>query len=190
MNPKSNKMKSLISYILVCAGFLLLATPCVSQPLQPSQHAVTIPTGGNTFITSRDDTSTERIRNGIERWTNPSTIYSTFFRISTSGKISLFMKCNVSANSEIKATCGNSAFHVKLSEGVDQVIFIGTVAKADTGYVRVDLQGIRREGDEFAQVAALLVDGDVSSFVGSDFSFYFGRRGPSVHLSYPFPEKP
>ena len=173
--------------ILVCTGF-----PCAAQQSQPSQQAIAIPTGGNTFITSRDGASTERIRNGIERWTNPSTVYSTFFRISRPGKMSLFMKYSVSNDSEIKATCGNSVFHVTLPKGTDQTAYIGMVAQADTGYVRVDLQGVKREGDEFAQVAALLVDGEPTagamSFVGNDFSFYFGRRGPSVHLNYPFPE--
>ena len=185
-------MKSLGFFILIFMTLLFQASLCVSQQLQPSQHAVSIPTGGNSFITLRDGSSTERIRNRIERWTNPSTVYSTFFRISKPGTMSLFLKCSNSSASEILATCGMSTFNVILPDGADQIIFIGSVAQADTGYVRVDLQGVKRDGEEFAQVDALLVDGEVTngamSYVDSDFSFHFGRRGPSVHLSYPFPE--
>jgi hypothetical protein len=103
----------------------------------------------------------------------------------------LFLKYNATSESEIKVTCGKSEFAVKLPEGSDQIAFIGMVAQADIGYVRVDFQGVKRSGEEFAQAVALLVDGEVTSgtmnYVG-DFSFYWGRRGPSVHLNYPFPE--
>lgn len=181
-------------FLTVC--FLLLpAYPCISQQAhQPSQQAVSIPFGGNAYFTSRDGGSTERLnRNGtgVERWTNPATIFSTFFRITETGKMSLFLKYNASSESEVKLTCGASTFHVKLPAGTDQTVFAGTAAQADTGYVRVDLQGVRRSGEEFAQATALIVDGEPAAgtmnFV-DDFSFYWGRRGPSVHLNYPFPE--
>jgi hypothetical protein len=185
-------MKSLIFQIIQGIALLLLIYSCVSQPPQLSQRVVAVPLGGNTYITSKNDASTGKIgKNGIEKWTNPSTVYSTFFRISKPGKMSLFLKYNVPNDSEIKVTCGKSDFKVKLTKGEDQVTFIGYVTQADTGYVRVNLQGVKRTGEEFAQALALLVDGEVTAgtmnYVG-DFSFYWGRRGPSVHLNYLFPE--
>ncbi len=171
---------------------LLPAYSCVSQPPLPSQQAVVVPMGGNTYITSKDDASTGKIgKDGIENWTSPSTVYSSFFRITKPGKMLLFLKYNLSGNSEIKVTSGKSDMKVNLPEGDDQVKFIGSFVQTDTGYVRVDFQGVKRTGEEFARVAALLVDGEVTAgtmnYVG-DFSFYWGRRGPSVHLNYPFPE--
>ena len=179
--------------IFLCTCLLTWSLSCVSQQINPSQQAVSIPVGGNTFITSRDVVSRERIRNNdIEGWTNPAMVYSIFFRVSKPGNMSLFIKYSASADSEIKAACGNSMFDVKLEKGKDRIAFIGAIAQADTGYLRVDLQGVKRSGREFAQVSALIVDGEVTSgamsFVDNDFSFYFGRRGPSVHLNYPFPE--
>ena len=185
-------MKYLTFSIFLGISLFICSFVCFSQQPQPSLQAVSVPAGGNTFITSRDGVSRERIRNGIEQWTNPSTVYSIFFRISNTGKMSLFLKYNATSDSEIKVTCGKSEFNATLLKGTEQVAFIGEIMQADTGYVRVDLQGVKRYGDEFAQVAALLVDGEVTagamSFVYSDFSFYFGRRGPSVHLNYQFPE--
>ena len=162
------------------------------QEPQPSQQAVAIPLGGNTYVTSKGDGSTGKIGSGgIERWTSPSTVFSVFFRISKQGKMPLFLKYNASSNSEINVICGKSNYNVMLHEGTNQITFIGLVAQADTGYVRVDLQGVKRSGNEFARVEALLVDGEPitgkMNFV-DDFSFYWGRRGPSVHLNYPFPE--
>lgn len=63
----------------------------------------------------------------------------------------------------------------------------------DAGYVRVDIQGVKRTGIEFAQPAALLVSSKDTlvkfSYVKDNESnrFYWGRRGPSVHLSYTMP---
>jgi hypothetical protein len=106
--------------------------------------------------------------------------------------MSLFLKYNASAESVVQLTCGKSEFKVNLSGGVAQITFAGVVTQADTGYVRVDLQGIERSSEEFAQVEALLVDGEPTAgkmnYVGDLSLFYWGRRGPSVHLNYPFPE--
>ena len=184
--------KSLFFCILAGIGLLMPAHPCFPQAHHPSHQAVIIPLGGNAYITSRGEGANGRIvEGGISRWTNLSTVYSVFFRISQPGHMSLFLKYNASEESEINVTCGKDAFRVKLRKGKEQTVFIGVVMQADTGYVRVDLQGIERSGEEFANAEALIVDGEVTAgtmhYVG-DFSFYWGRRGPSVHISYPFPE--
>ena len=169
------------------------AIPVIPQTLQPSQQAVTVPLGGNTYITTRGEGAIGRISaNGIERWTNPSTIYSVFFRISQPGQMSLFLKYNAPAESEINVTCGKDVFGVKLRKGTNLTEFIGVVAQADTGYVRVDLQGVEHVGEEFGNAVALIVDGEAAAgtvhYVGDISLFYWGRRGPSVHLHYPFPD--
>ncbi len=184
-------MKTLLFRILPGLMITLLVHSCT--PPQPSPQVVTIPLGGNTYITSKDDTSTGKIgKDGIVKWTSPSTVYSAFFRITKPGKMPLFLKYNADSDSEIKVKCSKYEFKVKLLKGEDQVMFIGNVAQADTGYVRVDLQGVKRTGEEFARISALLVDGEPTAgtinYVG-DFSFYWGRRGPSVHLNYPLPKE-
>ena len=177
---------------LVLPFFILLSLLCNAQPPQLSEKAVSIPLGGNTFVTTRDSASNGKIGNaGIERWTNPLTVYSTYFRVSKPGNMLLFLKYDASDHCEIKVSCGKSEFLAQLPQGTNQIVYIGTVEKVDTGYVCVNFQGIKRSGNEFATASALLVDGEVKTgkmnFV-DDFSFYFGRRGPSVHLNYPFPE--
>ena len=173
-------------------GLFLPVHCCYPQNLQPSRQAVTIPLGGNSYITSGAGGANGRItENGIERWTNPSTVYSVFFRISEPGQMLLFLRYNAPAESEINVTCGQHAFKVKTGKGTEQTAFIGVAAQADTGYVRVDLQGVKRSGGEFAHAVALIVDGEVTAgkiHCVDDFSFYWGRRGPSVHLSYPLAE--
>ena len=65
---------------------------------------------------------------------------------------------------------------------------------AAAGYVRVDFQGVERTGDVFAEISELLISSDTDNlkvdFVRDNKGnmFYWGRRGPSVHLSYQVPK--
>ena len=84
-------MKSLIFCILTSISLLISACSCTPNILEPSQQAVTIPLGGNAYITTRGEGENGKItENGILQWTNPSTVYSVFFRISKPGQMSLF----------------------------------------------------------------------------------------------------
>lgn len=70
---------------------------------------------------------------------------------------------------------------------------IGRIGVDAPGYVRVDIQGIRRDGATFGSFDALEVRSeteDVSlAFVRNNQGnmFYWGRRGPSAHLRYDVP---
>lgn len=62
-------------------------------------------------------------------------------------------------------------------------VHIGDFMIREVGYHYVDIKGVKREGDTFADIAAILIKADAPEsikFVKDDF--YFGRRGPSDHL--------
>lgn len=71
--------------------------------------------------------------------------------------------------------------------------FAGEWEIKQSGYVFVDLQGITKAGDSFGQVQSISISGSAVSletvFVKDnvDNYFYWGRRGPSVHLKYTLP---
>ncbi len=70
---------------------------------------------------------------------------------------------------------------------------IGEFDVPQAGYVRVDLRGIDKTGSSFAEIRELLVssetDGLELDYVKTNQGnmYYWGRRGPSVHLSYQVP---
>ena len=70
---------------------------------------------------------------------------------------------------------------------------LGKVKVAEAGYVRVDFKGTERTGATFAEISDLLITSDTDElkvdFVQNNKGsmFYWGRRGPSVHLSYQVP---
>ena len=68
----------------------------------------------------------------------------------------------------------------------------GTVEVKEHQYVRIDFKGISKTGRFFGEISDLIVEGEPAQepliFVREAENFYFGRRGPSVHLSYAVPE--
>ena len=59
----------------------------------------------------------------------------------------------------------------------------------DIGYNFIELEGVDKSGDTYGEVSAVLIGGEVVEeeviYIKNDF--YFGRRGPSVHLQYTTP---
>ena len=68
---------------------------------------------------------------------------------------------------------------------------LGEITISDTGYVAVLLEGIEKKGKTFADITTLTINisPEAVQYVKDDF--YWGRRGPSVHLNFLMPtEKP
>ena len=73
-----------------------------------------------------------------------------------------------------------------------QLVNIGKIYLPANGYMRMDLEGLSRTGNYFADVTHLLLvpesdwftEQTCVKFVANPGDFYFGRRGPSVHLRY------
>lgn len=67
---------------------------------------------------------------------------------------------------------------------------VGVFKLSTPGYHYVELQGMEKSANNFADVNEVLIGGQAANgkltYVKEDF--YWGRRGPSVHLSYNTPE--
>lgn len=165
---------------LCLLAFLL----CSSLFAQPQQLAIGI--SGNGYVTRQQD-GAQITENGIAHWTNPETIVSIYFYLHqpTTADLSLYAK----GHSEIKVSYGQQSFTVNLQSDDYTQIPVGSIDIRQAGYVRIDLQGISKDGDTFGEIKQLIADHvkGKSNYV-KDFSDYWGRRGPSVHLAYTLPE--
>ncbi|RYD31603.1 MAG: DUF3472 domain-containing protein [Verrucomicrobiaceae bacterium] len=131
-------------------------------------------------------------------WKNAGSVYSVFLRVDRPVELDLGLKAAVpQGESRIRATVTGQAFETALKGAENAVFPLGKITVREPGYVRVDLQGISKTGDVFAEVEALTATPagpDAASVVldyvkdGKDNRFYWGRRGPSVHLGYSLPE--
>ena len=152
-----------------------------------------IPLGGNSYIAVGGGAGAVK-DTGFSDWSSKKTVFSTYFRVNQPGDLNLYLEYGADAdNNIIKVSCQGKTFTVKLRQpGInrDTIAYIGTIKNCATGYVQVNFQGKKLEGRVFATPTALWAKGKAAegmSYV-DDFSYYWGRRGPSVHLNYTMPE--
>jgi hypothetical protein len=185
-----------MKYVLLIL-FIEILSGCKNEP--EANNLLSIPLGGNTYITS-GNTEVNELRKrkrraisekGITGWTDSTTVYSIYFRTSSAGNLNLFLRHSGTTESSIIVRSLDKQFEVKLGTDGNGTTYLGTIVVKDTGYIKVDLQGKTKKGEFYAVADYLLVNGKAAEgkmhFV-TDFSFYWGRRGPSVHLNYTLPE--
>ncbi len=156
------------------------------------QLTVSIPTKGNSWLINDIlETSSVITSKGIENWSDPKHIIRTFFYVERPGKLFLGIKANVrSGTSLVQVSFGADSKKINLSNTDQEDIYIGEFAVNTIGYYFVDIQGLQKDANVFAEVNAVLLGyegtGDFAKYVKDDF--YFGRRGPSTHLIFDNPE--
>lgn len=165
---------------LCLLAWLLLGTGAFAQT-----SSLEIGMSGNSYVTRQHDGA--RITDkGLARWTDPKSVVSVYFYLHepTTADLSLLAK----GHSEIKVSYGKKHFKVRLDSDDFTQVPVGRISVDKPGYVRIDLQGLSKEGESFGRVKQLVaanVTGK-SNYV-TNFADYWGRRGPSVHLAYKMP---
>lgn len=167
--------------------------PQITGPTGNSEvKEVSIPLAGNAYQTS--ESSGERVQgNGIEHWSDKESTFSVFFKTMSTGDFEVYARARTgSGESRIKALSGDQVYEVDMDNENYEVVPIGTFSFNKEEYSSIDLKGVDREGSNFAQLTDLVVEvpkGDTLVFVkeNSNNRFYWGRRGPSVHLGYSMP---
>lgn len=180
-----------ISIIYPCyIPLLLLAVCCLSNRPHANAQQMSIPLGGNTFQIS-PKSGEEITDNGIEYWESNNTEYALYFSLHATQAVQLVLPLiEQSGNSTLSISVNGAVKAYKLKAG-DREIDLGETMLQ--GYNVIKLKGIRKSGSDFARIQELLIrhkDPIQVNYVpdNQDNNFYFGRRGPSVHLSYEFPE--
>jgi hypothetical protein len=125
------------------------------------------------------------------QWTSPGVILRTYFWVSKAGTLDIGIKAKVEfGKSELEAVFNNQSRKILLSNTINETLFIGSFEILKPGYYYLDLKGLNKNATEYANVEAITLGGNSTSsgteFVKEDY-FYWGRRGPSVHLSYKAP---
>ncbi len=163
-----------------------LAAGLAALPLHAAE-TWSVPLAGNAYVTSGQD-------GAGPRWDDAETVRSIYFRIDRPAELKLALKATVPhGKSKVRATAAGKAFTADLTGSGD--FPLGAVRVKEAGYVRVDLQGVKKDGTVFADASELVVSSDTRDLTlayvkdNEGNRFYWGRRGPSVHLGYQLPEK-
>lgn len=156
---------------------------------------IKIPLGGNAFITQPVLGGSEEItNNGLGNWTNANTVTSVYFRLGKPGTLTLSIRAKVPSGKSTISVSANGSTYTKTLTGINYKTYpVGTLQITNTGYYKVDLKGISKTGNFFADVSDLMISGTATKsdvvFANDAENFYWSRRGPSVHLGYTAPEK-
>ena len=171
---------------------LLLFNVVYGQVIPDKQR---VPLGGNSFVTVKAGGKEEVKNTGWQNWQNERAVWSTYIKLQKPGTLKIAALLNVpSGESKLKWTLDGKSKTIVVSGTANKEYEIGEWNIKEPGYVKIDAQGTSKTGDLFAVVSELLIEGsavdDQTIFVKNNEGnyFYWGRRGPSVHLSYDLSE--
>lgn len=167
--------------------FCWMVILCLSLTTKAQEKALSIFIGGNAYVTSHPEGAKITDR-GIVNWTDSASVITVFFHVDKAGPLDLAISGKGHACLDIHYN--GKHYPLTLVSDSFVTIPIGTIDLPAPGYQRIDLKGLSKERETFGTVRELIVKNFTGQvhYVGN-FSFYWGRRGPSVHLNYPLPKK-
>jgi len=179
--------------LFLLAFQLLLGTICLAKTKDAAEpETITIPIGGNGWV---NENATAKIKNdGIINWSAASDVITIYFRTEAAGTAEFALKLSVpEGKSKISLTAEGTTLVKEVENLGSAVVKIGNINIKNPGYIKVELKGLSKTGGVFAEVSDLLVSGtDLlkgAAYVKNNEGnyFYWGHRGPSVHLGYKIP---
>ncbi|ODM91585.1 hypothetical protein Ocin01_15097 [Orchesella cincta] len=193
---------------MACDENLLKTTICddatILENIRSRKKPVwTIPYAGNGFVQKSSTSAVEVITsNKLGNWNSSSTVISLYFYSRSPGRVLAALRLYVPRGtskatvSMVHNTLNNpQSRHITFEGSEYHFVNCGYFDISMPGYTRFDLQGMGKTGGFYGDVSHLILLSDTDSlvdpaclkFVSDPNDFYFGRRGPSVHLWYSLP---
>lgn len=152
---------------------------------------IVIPLGGNSWVLEGRD---ERIKETeIIGWNDPDATIQTYVYVAKPGNVKLYLTANVTGKSSVSVTIQRKSTEIVLDKTGLADYYMGEWVVSKSGYVKIEMKGLSKTGETFGTPSHWIMEGtaidEKASFVkdNKDNYFYWGRRGPSVHLNYPVP---
>ena len=184
----TRKFRTLLSLLVL----FLLVTSCNPTRDIKTDLTISIPTEGNSWAINSLEKNHQIIKKGgIKNWTDTETKIRTYFKTSKKGNLNVGILAKTkSGSSKIKITCCGKTEILTVNKSTKELIPVGVFEIKEAGYNWIEIQGIEKSGDYFPEISTVLIGGDATTdkvyFAKEDF--YWGRRGPSVHLNFQIPE--
>lgn len=155
------------------------------------QYSYSIPTEGNSWVSSNEGENAGIVKKGgISKWSDNNIKIRTYFKTDKAGSINVGLLGKSVDYSKIKVTLAGKSEQVEVEGAGTDTIPVGRFTVSEPGYHFVDIEGVEKIGNFFPEITAVLIGGEATTgnmwFVKDDF--YWGRRGPSVHLNFEVPE--
>jgi len=187
------KGKILLILMLTCPLVTSATYPFIlNKKASTTVDTTLIPLGGNAFFNTKGDPKDAIVKEGIQPWKSEKSTYSIYFKNEIARKCDLYISLLPGEYpSTLKFTLGTQSYTSRISPGQKNPIFIGPF-NLSAGYQSIALEGISKEADYFPSISSFTLltqaPGEFSFVKDNiDNRFYWGRRGPSVHLTYTMP---
>lgn len=186
-----NSFKIVIFCFFICYNFIANAySLALTDTIQPLR--ILVPVGGNSWIKNgnREKISKE----GLINWSDTSAVVETYLRFTKTGKMKLVLKAQVQGSCKVLVTILGQSRQITLYKNAKNEYNTGEWVINKAGYIKISIQGISKTAGTFANLSELILSGSAvdeqTVYVkdNNDNYFYWGRRGPSVHLNYTVPE--
>lgn len=151
---------------------------------------------GNAWVNNDIDASRQYITQaGIAPWQDKQLRFNHYFYANNVGTYTLFLHLEKPrAPSTLLVKHNNKQVALHLDRQSPTKVKVGDFAVTQVGYQTVQIAGdtlAKGRNSTFPAITGLSLDGEAMTpapnYVKEDF--YWGRRGPSVHLSYTVPDK-
>jgi hypothetical protein len=170
-------------------SFQILILLVVSCSVFAKDLRLNIPIGGNSWVKGGGEEKV--VTAGLLNWNNPHASIETYIRLTKTGKIKLYLTASVTGKSEAQVTVLGQSREMVMEEGNQKDYYAGEWEVKTAGYLKIELRGLSKTAEIFGTPSQWILEGSMAdesaSFVkdSKDNYFYWGRRGPSVHLNYP-----
>mgnify|MGYP000467523014 CR=1 FL=1 len=171
-------------------GLSVKAAPAKQDKNQGHEaNKLIVPVGGNTWTINVAVINNK----GLTDWTSTTTRVQTYIYLSQSGTLHLSLNMNPGGKNKLKITVQSLSKEVLVEGGMEKEYYVGKWENVHLGYVMIEIQGISKSAASFGTVTSVGISGSSinteTAFVkdNKDNYFYWGRRGPSVHLKYTIP---
>lgn len=181
--------------LMICSISIVATLPLNGGP-QAGAAEWSIPLGGNAFPADPQGNRAGLGRRGTLALQAPEATFSVYFHTDRAAELSLAVRARSKQDAgkqdagKFEVQVGQQSWQMEISGSEFAGHDVGSIAVSQAGYVRVDLRG---SGVGGVEVSDLLVSSDTAdlklTYVKSNEGnmFYWGRRGPSVHLRYEVP---
>jgi hypothetical protein len=160
--------------------------------ITPADSTILLPICGNTWCSKASEDSKYITKDGIKNWSDEKLGFDTYVRLADTGNLKIQLKARNRSSSRVQLEINGKTNSFAI-QSIDYSWYdAGEWKITDTGYIKLHLSALSKTGNLISDISDYRLSGTAThgrtAFIknDSDHFFYWGRRGPSVHLNYPF----
>lgn len=181
-------MYKLFSLILLSS---LLSCTSEAEEFILEELSISIPTKGNTWIEGFNSQQDRvLLENGVKDWNPTNASAKTYFYTEATGEINIGLLAKARSATEVNVTFNGTSQKINISSSELTLVPVGSFSIQEPGYHIVEISG-SDPANKAIDIAEIRIGGAATEgrvYYAKD-DFYWGRRGPSVHLTYQVPEE-